>query len=339
MTDLKAPAKPWHVDVPAAARRLAGVVRRTPLAPFPQPDGRFELRLKLECLQETGSFKARGAWNQLSQLTPAQRQAGVVTLSSGNHGKAVAWAAERAGVKATVVMPKDAYPNKIQACRDHGAEVVLVAKRELADAACAEIAARGAVLVHPYDAERTLEGAGTVALEACEQWPEVEVLIVPVGGGGLIAGCAVAARGAPMNKGRDIVVLGSEPAGAPTLTRALQEGHPVLNEPVTSKVQGLCPPGVGEINLAIARELVERVVTLPDEQIFAAQAELVRRGGWTVEPAGAAAVALVLAGRLADVLPARLLAGRGPEKPVRVCAVISGGNPDPQQLAELLARA
>jgi threonine dehydratase len=337
MADLKAPAKPWHVDVAAAARRLAGVVRRTPLVPFAQPDGRFELRLKLECQQVTGSFKARGAWNQVAQLTPEERQAGVVTVSSGNHGKAVAWAAERAGVRATVVMPQDAYPNKIQACRDHGAEVLLVPKRELADAACAEIAARGAVLVHPYDAARTLEGAGTVALEVCEDWPEVEVLIVPIGGGGLIGGCAVAARAATGRKGREIVILGSEPAGAPTMTRALAEGRPVLNEPVTSRVQGLCPPGVGAINLALAQKLVEGVLTLPDEAIFAAQAELVRRGGWSVEPAGAAAAAVLLAGRLADALPERLLAGRGARDPVRVCAVVSGGNPDPQQLAQLLA--
>jgi threonine dehydratase len=110
----------------------------------------------------------------------------------------------------------------------------------------------------------------------------------------------------------------------------------VLNEPVTSHVQGLCPPGVGAINLALARELVDRVLTLPDEVIFAAQAELVRRSGHSIEPAGAAAAAVVLAGRLPEVLPARLLA-RGPRDPVRVCAVVSGGNPDPQQLAAVLA--
>src|SRR5437667_669 len=114
-----------RIDIEAAARRIAGVVRETPLAPFPCGDARVELRLKLECLQETGSFKARGAWNQISQLTADERRAGIVTVSSGNHGKAVAWAAQRASVPATVVMPADAYPNKIQACRDHGAEVVL----------------------------------------------------------------------------------------------------------------------------------------------------------------------------------------------------------------------
>ena len=118
-----------RIRIREAAPRLAGVVRRTPLAAFDQPDTRIELRLKLECLQETGSFKARGAWNQIAQLSAAERAAGVVTTSSGNHGKALAWAARRAGVRATIVMPHDAYPNKIQACRDFGAEVVLAPSR------------------------------------------------------------------------------------------------------------------------------------------------------------------------------------------------------------------
>ena len=109
-----------RIDVRAAARRLEGVVRTTPLQPFTLPDARIELRLKLECQQETNSFKARGAWNQLSQLTPAERAAGVVTTSSGNHGRAVAWAARRAGVRATIVMPTNTYPNKVEACRAEG---------------------------------------------------------------------------------------------------------------------------------------------------------------------------------------------------------------------------
>ena len=145
-----------HIDIRDAARRIEGVVRRTPLEPFDSGDGRIELRLKMECLQETGSFKSRGAWNQVSRLTEEQRRAGVVASSSGNHGKALSWAAERAGTKATIVMPEDAYPNKIEACRKHGAEIVLGADRPDAERRCAEAIADGMVLIHPYAAWRTI---------------------------------------------------------------------------------------------------------------------------------------------------------------------------------------
>ena len=162
------------VQVRRAAVRLRGVVERTPLAPFP---GAFtgspgiDLRLKLECLQVTGSFKARGAWNQISQLDDRERRAGVTATSSGNHGRALAWAAERAGVPCTIFMPSDAYPNKIEACRKHGANVVLGADRPDAERRCAEAIAGGMVLIHPYAAWRTIEGAGTVGLEIAQDWP------------------------------------------------------------------------------------------------------------------------------------------------------------------------
>lgn len=321
------------IDIPAAARRLEGVVERTPLVPFPGelPDARVELRLKLECEQRVRAFKARGAWNQVSQLDPRQRAAGVVATSSGNHATALAWAAHRAGVKATVYMPQDAYPNKIAACRSHGAEVVLCPTRAACEQACAEAVARGATLVHPYDALRTIEGAGTVGLELLAQWPEVEVVVVPTGGGGLLSGVAMAVRGA---RGRAVTVVGVEPAGAPKMTRALAKGEVVHLEKIETKVQGLCPPHVGRLTLEAVRRHVDRVETLDDAPILAAQRRLVLEGGWTVEPAGAAAVALVLSGRL----PAPLLEGRTAKDPLRVAAVVSGGNPDPAQL-EAVRRA
>ena len=318
------------IRIDAARERLAGVVRRTPLAPFECADERVELRLKLECLQETGAFKARGAWNQISQLTPAQRSAGVVTTSSGNHGKALAWAAQRAGVRATIVMPSDAYPNKVQACRDFGAEVVLAPTRGEAERICAERVGAGAVLVHPYDAERTIEGAGTVGLEIAEEWPELEVLAVQVGGGGLLAGCALAVR---QSLGRKVWIVGVEPEGAASMKRSLEQGCAVTLDKITTKVQGLCPPYSGTLNTEICAREVDEVITLRDEEIFAAQRELVVRGGWTVEPAGAAAAALVLARRL----PERLLAGRTRERRLRVACVVSGGNPDPAQLERIRA--
>jgi threonine dehydratase len=313
------------LDPAQAAARLAGVTRRTPLERFHSGDARVELRVKLECQQVTGAFKARGAWNQVSQLSAAQREAGVVTVSSGNHGKALAWAAGRAGVRATIVMPADAYPNKIAACRDEGAEVLLGRDRPHAEALCRERVEAGATLVHPYDAERTIQGAGTVGLEIAAQWPEVEAVLFPVGGGGLIAGSSLALRRA---LGERVRVLGVEPQGARTLGLALEAGAPVTLERITTSVQGLCPLSLGRLNLEVCRETVAGAIALDDATILAAQRELVRTGGWTVEPAGAAAVAAVLAGRL----PADLLEGRGPSSPLRVVAVVSGGNPDPAQL-------
>jgi threonine dehydratase len=313
---------PTAADVAAAAERLRGVVERTPLVPFDSGDSRIELRLKLECLQVTGSFKARGAWNQLALLARGAR--GVVATSSGNHGKALAWAAERAAVPATIVMPANAYPNKIQACRDHLAEVVLARDRMQAETAAAELVASGLTLVHPYDSERTIEGAGTVGLEIAQDWPEVDVVIVPVGGGGMLAGSALALRAL---LGERVALLGAEPAGARTLGLALERGEPVVLERIDTCVQGLCPPSLGRRNLSILRAARARDVALDDETILAAQRRLVREGGWIVEPAGAAAAAAVFAARL----PRELLERR----PLRVAAVVSGGNPDPAQLESI----
>lgn len=318
-----------RIDVRAAAKRLAGVVKTTALQPFASSDPRLELRLKLECQQETNSFKARGAWNQLAQLTPLERAAGVVTTSSGNHGRAVAWAARRAGVKATIVMPANTYPNKIEACRAEGAEVVLLATREDAERECARRAAAGAVLVHPYKQARTIEGAGTVGLELAAQWPELEVALFPVGGGGLVAGSAL---GLVSELGERVQVIGVEPEGAPNLTQSLEAGEVVTLERITTAVQGLCPLDTGELNLALAERYLRGTVLLSDEEIYAGQKVLVR-AGLTVEPAGAAAFAAILHG----ALPPELLEGRAAGNPLRVVCVLSGGNPDPKQVAALLA--
>jgi len=325
---MPAPAatKPWQrfdsIRITDAAARIDGVVTRTPLIALDAGDPRVALRGKMENRQVTGSFKARGAWNQISQLTAEQKRAGVVCASSGNHGKALAWAAQRAGVPATIVMPQNAYPNKIQACRDLGAEVVLMPTREEADREVERRVAAGSVLVHPYDAVRTLEGAGTVGLEIAQDWPEVEAVVVPVGGGGLLAGSALALR---RELGERVRIYGAEPEGAATLARGLERGAPVVLETITSKVQGLTPLYCGQINLDIARATLDGVFLLPDAAIFAAQKRLVAAGE-TVEPAGAAACAAVFEGLL-PCAGARL----------RVAAVVSGGNPDPAQLESVRA--
>ena len=316
-----------RIDVRAAARRIAGVVHETELVPFPLADPRLDLRLKLECRQVTNSFKARGAWNQVVQLTAPERAAGVVTTSSGNHGRAVAWAAHRAGVRATIVMPSNTYPNKIEACRAEKAEVVLQPTRQQAEAECARRVAAGAVLVHPYKQARTIEGAGTVGLELARQWPEVEVALFPTGGGGLVAGSAL---GLVSELGEGVQVIGVEPEGAPNLTQALEAGAVVPLESITTKVQGLCPLDTGELNLALAERFLRGTILLSDEEIHAGQRVLVR-AGIVVEPAGAAAFAAVLHG----ALPPELLEGRSAENRLRVAVVLSGGNPDPAQLATL----
>jgi threonine dehydratase len=317
------------IDIRAAAQRLAGVVRTTELRSQAVPDERIELRLKLECEQETRSFKARGAWNQVSQLTAAERARGVVTTSSGNHGRALAWAARRAGVPATIVMPAGTYPNKIEACRAEGAEVVLLPTRQEAEAECARRVAAGAVLVHPYKQARTIEGAGTVGLELAQQWPEVEVALFPAGGGGLVAGSALALV---QSLGERVQVIGVEPEGAPNLTGSLEAGAVVPLARIDTVVQGLCPLDTGELNLALAERFLAGTILLTDDEIHAAQRELLR-AGLTVEPAGAAAFAAVWHG----ALPPELLEGRSASDPLRVAAVISGGNPDPAQVAALLA--
>ena len=317
------------IQIRDAAARLDGVVKRTPLMPLAAPDERVRLLLKVENQQVTGSFKARGAWNQVTLLSDEERARGVVATSSGNHGKALSWAAERAGVPATIFMPADAYPNKINACREHGAEVVLGETRAIAERLCAERVAEGAVLIHPFDAERTLQGAGTVGLEITEDDPEVELILAPVGGGGLITGVSLAVR---QTLGGEVKVIGVEPEGAPSMSRGLSSGAPVLLEEITTAVQGLCPLSSGAINVATCMETVDGVMLVSDEEIFAAQATLVRAGE-VVEPAGAATTALVLSGGI----PEELLDGRSQADPLRVVAIVSGGNPDPQQLEALRA--
>jgi threonine dehydratase len=324
---------PWtrfdHIDIAAAAARVRGVVKRTPLEPLPSDDPRVELRGKMENTQETGSFKARGAWNQIAQLDDGQRRAGVVCASSGNHGKALAWAAQRAGVPATIVMPKNAYANKVQACRDHGATVVLAEDRVAADVECAARVAAGMTLVHPYDAERTIQGAGTVGLEIADEWPDVEVVLVCVGGGGLISGSSLALR---RKLGRGVKILGAEPEGSPSLTRGIAAGAPVHLDTITSQVQGLTPTYSGAINVEVCRATLDGTILLPDAVIFAGQKRLVSLGK-IVEPAGAAAYAAVVGHRL----PPEWLADRTAQDPLRVAVVVSGGNPDPAQLDALRA--
>ncbi|QDV08906.1 Phenylserine dehydratase [Planctomycetes bacterium Poly30] len=329
------------IDVEAAARRIAGRVERTPLVPLPSPTPALEILGKLENRQLTGSFKARGALNNVAQLREAERQRGVVASSSGNHGLALAWAASASGVLATIVMPKDAYPNKIEACRSHGAQVVLAEDRWSADDIAKELADSGLVWIHPYDRAGTVEGAGTVGLEIAEDAPELDAVVVCVGGGGLSAGTALALR---RKLGHHVVIIGAEPEGAAAMEAALMRGESVRLATITSEIQGLTTPYAGHLNVAINSSALDAIMTVPDGEIYAAQRVLVNEDpaiGWaaeTVEPAGAAAFAVVRASwfepRLRQIMVARGIR-RAAAPSLRVAVTISGGNPAPLQLAGL----
>ena len=331
-----------EIDVEAAAARIEGKVERTALERLPHPTSSpLEIWGKMENRQVTGSFKARGALNNLMELSASDRERGVVASSSGNHGQALAWAAKASGVRATIVMPKNAYPNKIEACRSHGAEVVLSEDRKLADVEAEALANAGAVWVHPYDRAGTVEGAGTVGLEIARDMPDVDAVVLCVGGGGLSAGSSLALRRA---LGPGVVIIGAEPTGADAMATALTKGESVHLQEITSEIQGLTTIFAGHLNVAINGQTLDAVMTVSDEEIYRAQRLLVNddsTSGWkgeTVEPAGAAAFA-VARGDGFELRLRELMKGRGLERAeapsLRVAVSVSGGNPSPSQIAEL----
>lgn len=286
-------------------------VRRTPVIETGGNDfgmdGPRRLSFKLELLQHSGSFKARGAFaNLLSREIPA---AGVVAASGGNHGAAVAYAAMRLGVPAKIFVPSVASPAKIERIRGYGADLVVEGER-YADAFAASedwAAASGALAVHAFDQRETLLGQGTLALEFEEQAADLDTLLVAVGGGGLIGGIAAW-------YGRQVKVIGVEPESAPTLTRALAAGRPVDAEAGGIAADSLAPRRVGELMFPIARESVERVVLVTDAAIRAAQGAIWKTLRVVAEPGGCAAFAALLSGRYRP----------GAEEHVGV--VLSGGN-------------
>lgn len=305
-----------------ARARIAGSVHRTPLLHSRTLSERVGAPLYLKCenLQRTGAFKVRGALHRLLRLTDEERARGVVTISAGNHAQAVAWAAGTAGVHAVVVMPEHASRAKVEASRGYGAEVVLHGDARAAFARAFELAeARGLRFVHPFDDEEVVAGHGSCALEILEDLPDVETIVVPVGGGGLISGIAAAA--AAVRPG--IAVWGVEPEGADAMARSLAAGHAVHLERVSTVADGLAAPMAGTLNHALVAAHGRGVVTVSDARIVAAMALLLERTKLLTEPAGAAG----LAGLLDGGIPV-------PEGPVAV--ILSGGNVDMTTLARLL---
>jgi threonine dehydratase len=312
-------------DIRTARERLANRIHRTPLLSATRLGERVGVRLfhKCESLQKTGSFKVRGALNRVAQLDDASRKRGVITVSAGNHAQALAWAARDAGVRCTVVMPAKASQTKVDASRGYGAEVVLhgassieAFKRahELADE-------RSLTIVHPFDDEAVIAGQGTVGLEIAEQLDEFDDVIVPIGGGGLIAGVAIAIK----ELRPSARVFGVEPTGAAVMRQSLDVGRPVRLESVQTIADGLAAPMAGDMTYPIVRRYVDDVVLVSDEEIMGAMREILFSAKLLVEGGGAAATAAVLGKKLS-------LDGR------RVVAILSGGNVDASRVKEAIGR-
>jgi len=287
--------------------------------------------LKAECFQRTGSFKARGATNALAVRGGSGGLEGVVTMSSGNHAQALAWAASRSGVPAVVVMPHDAPPNKRAATEGYGAEVIGYDRyREDRDTIAADVAAaRRYELVAPYDDWDVMAGQGTAALELLEDVGHLDVLVVPVGGGGLVAGCSTVARAWPPHGGVPVTVVGVEPAAGDDhrRSRALGRRERLDAVPVTI-ADGQAAVEPGRLTWEVNRHRVDAFVTVRDEEIVAAMRFAFERLRTVVEPSGASGLAAVLGGSVAAA--AGQLTGR------RVGIVISGGNIDVDRFAALL---
>jgi threonine dehydratase len=314
-------------DIRAAALRIGGHVHRTPLLSASRLGDRAGVRLFLKCenLQKTGSFKPRGALNKVLSLSDGERERGLVTVSAGNHAQAVAWAARIAGAACAVVMPTDAPRSKIEAVEGYGAEVILHGDRPTLFDKLNEVRqARGLTFVHPFDDPVVLAGAGTVGLEIAEDMPEADVVVVPVGGGGLLGGTASAIRQL-LPRARVVAV---ELEAGPGLAPALAAGKPVpAPRPRDTLADGMTPPFVGALPLEIAREAVDDIVGVGESEIVEAMGLLMTRAKLYVEGSGAAATAALLAGK-----------ARVPEGS-RVVAVVSGGNVDLARVATLFAPA
>jgi len=311
-------------DIRAAAVRIAPHLHHTPLLgshSLSELTG-YKLSFKCENLQKTGSFKPRGAVNRIATLDPEAADRGIITISAGNHAQGVAYAAARLGIKAVVVMPETAVASKVEATRSYGAECILHGDVHSAFEKLQEVQQdRGLTLVHPFDDPMLIAGQGTVGLELLEKdGAPFDAVVVGVGGGGLIAGVATALSSlAPETR-----VFGVEPEGAATMTLALAAGSVVRLDDLNTIADGLAPPFVGELNLAVVEHLVESVVRVTDVEIRYAMALLLERMKLLVEPAGAAALAALMHGKIPV------------EHGTRVAVILSGGNVDVQRLAELL---
>ncbi len=311
-------------DVTDAAARIRGVAHRTPVVRSRTLDALVgaEVHLKCENLQRIGAFKFRGAYNAMSRLSPEQLRRGVVTYSSGNHAQAVALAARELGSTAVIVMPEDSPPLKLAATRGYGAEIVTYDRYTGDRVPIGEhiAAERGLAIVPPYDHPHVIAGQGTAGLELVQDAGRLDAMVVPVGGGGLMAGCATAATA--VHPG--IRMIGVEPAAGDDTRRSLAAGHRVRIPVPRTIADGQAAETPGELTFAINQKLVSDIVVVSDDEIRAAMAWAFERLKLVLEPSGATPLAVLLAGRLDPV-------------PRLIGVVLSGGNIGPAQFAALLA--
>ena len=310
-------------DILRAARELETVALRTPLlgAPWLSELVGSEVRLKCENLQHAGAFKIRGAYTAVARLTPEQRANGVIAFSSGNHAQGVAMAAKIFGIRAVVVMPETAPSIKVEGARRLGAEVVIEGTTSVHRQVRAEkIAAEENLTIIPaFDDADIITGQGTCGVEIVEQWPEVEAILVPIGGGGLVSGIAAYVK----RVRPDCMVIGVEPQNADAMRRSLDQGELVTIDSRPTVADGLMPVRPGVLNFAHVRALVDDVVLVPDDAIVEATSRLMRTSRLVVEFSGAATVAALMSGAWKPD-------GR------KTAAVLSGGNLDPARALALL---
>mgnify|MGYP001347362096 FL=1 len=311
-----------YEDVLGAAERLRGVAHRTPALTSRTVDELAGRRVVLKCenFQRGGAFKFRGAYNAISRLGPEERRRGVVAFSSGNHAQGVALAAKLLGVPAVICMPDDAPRVKLEATRGYGAEVLIFERATVDRDTFARAVAeeRGMTIIPPYDHPHIIAGQGTAALELLEQAPDLDAIVTPVGGGGLIGGTAVAAKGARPG----VRIFGVETEGADDVRQSLERGERVAIAPPATIADGIRTTSPGRLTFPIIRRHVERVLVVSDEQVLAALRLVLLRMKLVAEPTGAVALAAVLAG----LLPAECRS---------VGVIVSGGNIDPSLLKSL----
>ena len=310
-------------EVRAAARRLDGIAHRTPVLTSRTLNARTgaEIFLKCENFQRMGAFKFRGAYNRIVQLDDAQRRAGVVAFSSGNHAQGVALASKLLGVPAVIVMPEDAPTSKIAATREYGAEIVLYDRHkshraEIAQKICEE---RGATLVPPFNDRNVIAGAGTAALELFEDVEGIDAMIAPVGGGGLLSGTAISAHAFDA----DVAIYGVEPEAGNDFQQSLQRGEIVHIDVPRTIADGLQTQAPGELTFANVRAHHGTIVTVGDDDLRDAMRFAFERLKIVIEPSGAAGIAAALTGKVP-------VAGK------RVGIIISGGNVDVSRFADLI---
>lgn len=310
-------------DITAARRRIQPHIHQTPVISSTRLGNRaggVHLSLKCESMQRTGSFKARGALNAMMQLSHAEKGRGVVTVSAGNHAQALAWAAGMVGSECVAVMPEGASASKVEATEGYGGKVELVGgEKARAFERAEQIASEGRVMVHPFEDPRVAAGQGTVGLELMEQCVDMRTLVVPIGGGGLISGVAVAIK----SERPDVRIIGVEPVGAATMRKSLDAGSPQQIS-VDTVADGLAAPMVGAMTLEATQKYVDDVVLVTDEELLSAMRDLLIYAKLLVEPAAAAGVAALLSGKVT--------ADRGSS----VVAILSGGNVDVTRLKSLL---